>query len=174
MTHWMIDKEVDLQNDSIEYLSQRFPIVVGRDFHGSKCYEHHSLFTYLTDMDDLETLMNRFGDDHLLSYRNPDGGNILHDLVQNPNTEALARLCGHVGEYDIYMMANETDNFNCKPLAYNSDFDTFKWLMGYTEFTGELLTKCVQSNRKIADFLVSILDGHVFNDYRFENCGMCQ
>lgn len=154
---WTLEKKVNLMTDSIEYLSQSFPISVGRDYHGSKVHERHSLFTYLINVTDMHLLLDRFGAE-VVNYVNADGGNVLHDIVQNPNPECYFLLVQRLTINDLVHLANMKDRNDDLPIALNGDIKIFQHLMKYTRFTTKCFVKCVSNSLTVAKYIMTLLD----------------
>ena len=143
----------DIDTDSLETLSRDFPIFIGRDDHGSRCYDHLSLFAVLTDEDAMERLIQRFGDD-ILSFRNTDNGNVLHEIVMNPNQNCYTILVSHLKDGDLLELANMEDRYKKKPIAYNKNFGIFNHLKYYTDFTPQLLLECQENSQEVCEFVL--------------------
>lgn len=156
---WTLTSDVDIDNDSIDHLSKNFNIRVGRDYHGCGCYESQSLFTFITDTDKIKKLLKRF-EDKLLSYHDNDDsfrGNILHNVIINPNKDCYYILKNMLTVDELCMLANEENKRGKKPIECTYHLELFKDLLKYTSLTPDKLVKCMSNKSIIAKYIFNTL-----------------
>ena len=157
-TAWSLTKPVDILKDPVEHLMKTFNIYVGTDYYGSREYERHSLFTFITSIDDFEMLINRFTVAELFHYRNElTCGNIIHDVVKNPNPECYFKLCESLTDEELSLLANDKNKFGEKPIEYVTVVDIFKDLAQFTKFVPTTLISCVRNDISIANYVIDVL-----------------
>ena len=157
-TAWSLTKPVDILNDPPEYLMKTFPVYVGDDLYEGRTFERHSLFTFITSIDDFEMLINRFSVAELFHYKNElTSGNIIHDLVKNPNPECYFKLCESLTDEELSLLANDKNKFGEKPIEYVTAVDIFKDLAQFTKFVPTTLLSCIQNNNGIANYVIDVL-----------------
>lgn len=145
LDEWTLTDNVNLLEDPIEKLSKDFYIRIGRDYHGCGIHEKHSLFTYITDTKQMKLLLNRFGE-NVVNYTNRTGGNVLHDIVINPNMECYYVFKNAVTEDDLFMLANKVNKYDEKPIENVNTVILFEELLKYTDVTPSVLLSCMRKN----------------------------
>lgn len=158
-SEWRLLKHVDLMKDSLEYLSQSFQIVVGRDDHCRMRCERHSLFAYITDPDEMNVLLNRFGD-KLIEYHNEDGGNVLHEIVRNPNYQCYFALLNRLSDEDVMHLANERDRFGDLPIMCTLDVKIFEDLFYRTAMDPAAFSICMSNSYSFSQYVLNLLQEH--------------
>lgn len=154
--YWETSESFDLNNDPIEKLTKTYSIKVGYNEH-RYTYERYSLLTFLTNLDDICTLLNRL-DDVITTYRNPEtDGNIIHDIVLNPNQEVYFFVVANLDDDVLIELCNATDKYGNKPIETCYHVEIMKHLLGMTKITVSNFINIVKMSRLNAEYFHEIL-----------------
>lgn len=157
-TSWIIREQYDITYDSIDYLSKSFPVLIDRDYHGCAICYHMPLFRYIIDHDEMISLIRRFMiDDWLLNFRDETYcGNVLHNIVMNPNPTMYFVLINCISIESLRQLANEHDGSYQLPIEQVTNLDIFKHLVQHTNMTNDVINKCRNKSQAIDDYMRTV------------------